>query len=493
MRDLVVQKPVLRSVIMPVLLECTLSPLEDVRGPAVRLCTNVLFAKLEMADTIEQFARSSLAKALDPDLLKDLPFVPAPAEVDLLQLQEEIAPVVDASLTDAQKAELTLKLRQKQILEKRTAIRDYELKKKLHELRDTARSTAVDRHLVFYFALCTRKTALLAGIFTAFAQAGIEAFVQSCIIKRMPEILRAVGTQSPAVISALMSSPKQGCDELCLAVLKNMTDSTVTARTLNVATDMFMRANSDARYMVPMIKTMNKPSLHGFLGVFAQLEKPDVEDVIARILALNVVHTEDDEESGQAPEAAMTPVQLLTELHFITPQKDSKLQGDDFVRKQIVAIDVCFDNDIFNDPTTLALVVERILASRSVVPLLFMRTLMQVLAVAPQLSSFVVDVLNRLLDRSIWQNEQLWTGFVRCVAQTSPLSIPVVLALPQKELKQVVEKLTDTTVFAEYVNPLNDTAVLDAPPIPFRAALVAYVSQQPRAVSFAVRRLLASM
>jgi hypothetical protein len=68
---------------------------------------------------------------------------------------------------------------------------------------------------------------------------------------------------------------------------------------------------------------------------------------------------------------------------------------------------------------------------RSPLPLLFMRFVIQSLVHAPQLRPFVCDILSTLVNKAVWTNRGQWTGWVKCVQDLVPDSLPVLLQVRQ--------------------------------------------------------------
>ncbi len=64
---------------------------------------------------------------------------------------------------------------------------------------------------------------------------------------------------------------------------------------------------------------------------------------------------------------------------------------------------------------------------RSPLPALFMRFVIQAVQTAPQLRSFVCDMLSTLVNKAVWTNSSQWKGWVRCVQDLVPDSLPVLL------------------------------------------------------------------
>ena len=56
-----------------------------------------------------------------------------------------------------------------------------------------------------------------------------------------------------------------------------------------------------------------------------------------------------------------------------------------------------------------------------------MRFVIQAVTNAPQLRGFVCSILATLVDKAVWANQQQWKGWIVCVANLVPDSLPVLL------------------------------------------------------------------
>lgn len=88
-----------------------------------------------------------------------------------------------------------------------------------------------------------------------------------------------------------------------------------------------------------------------------------------------------------------------------------------------------------------------------VVPKLFLRTVMQALALYPRLSGYVINVLFRLIQKQVWKTDVLWDGFIRCCVKTQPQSYQVLLQLPPQQFQSVLKREPDLrTQLRRYVD-----------------------------------------
>lgn len=165
--------------------------------------------------------------------------------------------------------------------------------------------------------------------------------------------------------------------------------------------------------------------LRGLLPSFAKL--PD-DELKAALVGL-VQPPRDD---GPPP---FTPAELIVALHQLEPKKD------DLPLKAVMsAVDKCLHKDTAEAfPTEAVAAALQQLSEQAQLPLLFLRTVLQVAIGAPRLHPFLLQtLLPRLVGKQIWRNAKLWDGFLRCLKQLEPQSYPVAVLLPAPQLAEAL-------------------------------------------------------
>jgi symplekin len=106
----------------------------------------------------------------------------------------------------------------------------------------------------------------------------------------------------------------------------------------------------------------------------------------------------------------------------------------------IPAVNLCFAMpDIFGQEV-LAVVMQQIV-DEPVLPILFLRTVIQAVQTYRSLIGFVsTTLLSRLITKKIWQIQKLWEGFIRCAKLIAPASFGALLQLPKEQLKEIIEQ-----------------------------------------------------
>ncbi|XP_017301077.1 symplekin [Diaphorina citri] len=115
----------------------------------------------------------------------------------------------------------------------------------------------------------------------------------------------------------------------------------------------------------------------------------------------------------------------------------------------IKATSLCFSETAIYTQEVLALVLQNLIEVNPL-PTLFMRTVIQSLSHFPRLIGFIMNILQRLILKQVWEQKTVWEGFIKCCQRTVPNSYQVILQLPPKQLADLFSKCP------ELKNPLLD-------------------------------------
>ena len=136
----------------------------------------------------------------------------------------------------------------------------------------------------------------------------------------------------------------------------------------------------------------------------------------------------------------MTPTEVLLALHSIDPSKDGvKLKA------VMGALDHCVGQRKAFDKAALASALQQ-LTQRPTLPPLYMRFLMQAQAAVPDLKGFAIEQLAALVNRQIWTNKTLFTGWNLAVRQNVPESFPAFLQVAPSLASHVSQLLLGAPV-----------------------------------------------
>ncbi|VDM32213.1 unnamed protein product [Hydatigera taeniaeformis] len=210
----------------------------------------------------------------------------------------------------------------------------------------------------------------------------------------------------------------------------------------------------DVRCLIPVIVGLTKQEVIAVLPQLVQLNEKVVKEVISRLLHASVatqpapdpraLESSSKLISKEPPVVGpVTPEELLVAIHLLEFVKDPNVTPEQPSKKPYVEIRVilqaclhCFAERALYTQERLSAAIGQLL-DRPVVPTLFLRTVMQALALYPRLTGYVINVLFRLIQKQVWKSEVLWDGFIRCCVKTQPQSYQVLLQLPPQQLQSV--------------------------------------------------------
>ncbi|KAF5400388.1 hypothetical protein PHET_06039 [Paragonimus heterotremus] len=218
----------------------------------------------------------------------------------------------------------------------------------------------------------------------------------------------------------------------------------------------------DIRCLIPVLVGLPKHEVIMALPRLVQLSEKVVKEVLTRLLHASVatqyaprvdkvqnVEVSLPNPNEEAPLGPLKPEELLVAVHLLEFAKDPFAppgESVDHATKPYVSLQailhacrVCFaERRLFTQERLSAAIGQ--LLEQPTLPTLFMRTVMQALALHPRLAGYVINVLVRLIRKQVWKSEKLWDGFIRCCIKTRPQSYQVLLQLPPERLEAVFQR-----------------------------------------------------
>ncbi|CAH8434957.1 unnamed protein product [Schistosoma turkestanicum] len=214
----------------------------------------------------------------------------------------------------------------------------------------------------------------------------------------------------------------------------------------------------DVRCLIPVIVGLSKQQVISALPKLVQLNEKVVKEVLTRLLHASVATQYAPQIKGvknvpsnlhdqPSPLGPLKPEELLVAIHLLEFAKDPSAPPSNdgkstkpYVNLQSIlhACRVCFAERRLFTQERLSVAIGQLL-EQPILPTLFMRTVMQALALHPRLAGYVINVLVRLIRKQVWKSEKLWDGFIRCCAKTRPQSYQVLLQLPPDKLEAVFQ------------------------------------------------------
>lgn len=137
-------------------------------------------------------------------------------------------------------------------------------------LTNTRDHACVFRHLVLFFALCTKKQELFTGLMTVYGQA--SPFVRQCVHGQLPALIRTLGA-SPKLLECIRESHKiVGCESIVLHVLSLLTKNAVPTKALVEAVKtLYFKRKQDPRFLIPILPGLTKDATRTLLSRYQLL------------------------------------------------------------------------------------------------------------------------------------------------------------------------------------------------------------------------------
>nr|XP_039265830.1 symplekin-like [Styela clava] len=252
-----------------------------------------------------------------------------------------------------------------------------------------------------------------------------SADVKRVVLRILDKPVSQMGMESPQLLRLVEGCPK-GAETLVTRMLHILTDKThPTVELVQRVTDLYAKRVPDVRFLIPVLNGLEKNEVLKALPKLVRLNPPVVKGVFNRLLGVN---------RGQQSEpsvSSLSPVELLIALHNM----DSNTAD---VKSVIKATSLCFAEKAVYTSEVLVTVINH-LVEQAEIPTLLMRTVIQSLITYPRLSGFVMNVLQRLILKKVWEQEKVWDGFIRCCQRMKPQSFQVLLQLPSVQLSSVFD------------------------------------------------------
>lgn len=261
----------------------------------------------------------------------------------------------------------------------------------------------------------------LATVYTATAPD-----VKRTILRVLEPAVNGMGMHSPELLLLVETCPK-GAETLVTRIIHILTDKTPPSPQLvERVRDLYQKRVSDVRFLIPVLNGLSKKEVIVALPKLIKLNPVVVREVFNRLLGTH------GQEGFTSP---LTPAELLIALHNIDNSKHD-------MKTIIRATNLCFAEKAVYTQEVLAVVMQQLI-EQTPLPTLFMRTVIQSLAMYPKLVGFVMNIMQRLINKQVWKQKKVWEGFVRCCQRTRPQSFPILLQLPHTQLKSAFEIVPD--------------------------------------------------
>lgn len=275
-------------------------------------------------------------------------------------------------------------------------------------------------HIRMFFELCKKNHGLLSEIVSAFAS--VEDRQIRSLFSKLEEsvnLTENLPMTSPYLLE-IFPNRVDGAELFVLQLLHKVTAQKFPANELVQAIQGYFSIKPDIRFLIPILPGLRKEQILEFVSKIITLSAEHV-----RIAMGKLVNT------ASCP---VSPSELMVHLHMLAVSKTSKL-----FKEVKQAIQICLGEKSVANSHVLGVVLQQ-LVDKVPMPILFMRTLLQSLALCENLTGFAVGILSRLVGKRVWEmDHQLWVGFMKCVEKLQPNSYQVLLTLPKKPFSKALE------------------------------------------------------
>lgn len=294
--------------------------------------------------------------------------------------------------------------------------------------------------LYLYLELLPHEHRLIHELTRVYVQT--VADVKRIILRLLDFPVRGMGMDSPELLKLVEECPK-GAETLVTRVIQILTDKTPPSSELvKRVRELYHSRVSDVRFLIPVLNGLTKREVIDSLPRLIKLNPIVVKEVFNRLLG-----THSDNLSHNSP---LTPAELLVALHVIDPKKCE-------LKTVIKATTLCFAEKQAYTQEVLAMVMQQLMEMNPL-PTLLMRTVIQSLAAYPNLSGFVMNILQRLILKQVWTQRKVWEGFIKCCQRTKPQSFQVLLQLPAAQLQEVLDACPEMRQpLLQYVQSFTET------------------------------------
>ncbi|KAF8817559.1 hypothetical protein BYT27DRAFT_6817554 [Phlegmacium glaucopus] len=301
-----------------------------------------------------------------------------------------------------------------------------------------AKKAQVLQHVELLFALSVKVPEFLDEIFTAYGN--MDRTVQEAIQDLITALIRSLGPSHGKLLTLMRQCPP-GSESLALRILTIFTEhGRASAQLVALVKALINERDLDARFLIPIIAEMDKTDIMRHLPrIVSSLNNQSETKNLVRSVFSSIVTTPPQtfgSVTSNLPRVRqselLTPAELMVLLH-----ESEKEIG---LKSAMEAIAICFSmTDVFRSEI-LAVVMQQIM-DEPVLPVLFLRTVIQAVTTYKSLVGFVsTTLLSRLITKKIWTNPPLWEGFIRCAKVIAPASFGALLQLPKDQLRELVDK-----------------------------------------------------
>jgi symplekin len=263
--SLILQRPPTRGTCLKMALKCTVHESDDVRAKAIRLVANKLYPLTYVAQTIEEFAVQSLL-----------------AVVDLKQTDTGQGDSMDVDSIKATQGANGDQQSGNGLAPMDIAVVKDESQQNVAKSSPALSISDAQRCMSLFFALCTKKHALLQQLFEVYGRA--SKAVKQAVHRHIPILFRTIGSSSPELLQ-LIADPPVGSENLLLLVLHSLTEGTEpSAELITTVKKLYETKLQDAGFLIPVLSSLSKDEVLPVFPRLVDLPPDKFQAALARIL-----------------------------------------------------------------------------------------------------------------------------------------------------------------------------------------------------------------
>ncbi|XP_055908274.1 symplekin [Eupeodes corollae] len=247
------------------------------------------------------------------------------------------------------------------------------------------------------------------------------------ILRSIEVPIKKLGVENPTLLKLIEECPK-GVETLVTRIIYILSESTIpTANLVKKVRDLYQTKVNDVRLLIPVLSGLTKAEILTALPKLLKLNPIVVKEVFNRLLAIGTEYT-----NQKMP---ISPSEILVSLHTLDQNKCE-------LKYVVKATSMCLaEKDVYTQDILGACLQQ--LVDIVPIPTLFMRTVIQSLALYPRLSNFIIGLLQRLILKQVWKQKVVWEGFLKCCQRLKPQSSSVLIQLPLPQLQDALNQCPD--------------------------------------------------
>merc|ERR1719402_1338284 len=227
--------------------------------------------------------------------------------------------------------------------------------------------------LYLFLAVLPRNQALLTHLAEVYV--ATTGDIKRTVLRILEPPFRQIGMESPELLALVENCPK-GSETLVTRIIHILTERTAPSPELvNKVRDLYAKRVADVRFLIPVLNGLTKQEVGAALPKLIKLNPVVVKEVFNRLLGTG----------SSAQPGAMTPADLMIAIHNIDTTKCD-------MKTIIKATGLCFQEKSVFTMEVLTIVLQQLREQKDI-PLLLMRTVIQSVALYPNLIGFTMNVI----------------------------------------------------------------------------------------------------